>query len=220
MKVCTDACLFGAWVASELSRDNKRLDILDIGTGTGLLSLMLMQKLNAAIDAVEIDKDAAAQADENVSNSPWSGNIRIHAGRIQEFRPGYKYDVVISNPPFFENDLRSLTASKNAAKHNATLDLASLLDEYQIHMSGNGKGFILLPYNRLNDLLELLKKTDFHIQQLLKIKQTVTHSFFRLMLEIGRNDLPKIESELVIQDSYRNYTPEFTAYLKDYYLNL
>ena len=112
MKVCTDACMLGAWTAGKLGGSGIN-NILDIGCGTGLLSLMLSQKINASIDAVEIDADAAKQAGENISASPWAANIRVIHTSLQEFMPKKKYDLIICNPPFYENDLRSEHENKN-----------------------------------------------------------------------------------------------------------
>ena len=100
MKVCTDACLFGAFVANEI-QDKTINHILDIGAGTGLLSLMLAQKSNAAIDAVEIDKSTYEQAEENISQSSWKEKITVYNSGIADFYSNYKYDLIISNPPFF-----------------------------------------------------------------------------------------------------------------------
>ena len=106
MKVCTDSCLFGAWIAAKIAKrylDPKR--ILDIGTGTGLLSLLLAQKTDARIDAVEIAGEAFNQSKENFSASPWSEKITAYHADIKSWNAPSKYDLLICNPPFFENDL-------------------------------------------------------------------------------------------------------------------
>ena len=112
MKVTTDSCLFGAWMARELQQLSGIQDIWDIGTGSGLLSLMVAQKNNVVIDAIEIDPAAAAQASENSSASPWSENIRIIHEDVRTADPGKKYDVIISNPPFYERELPPATTEK------------------------------------------------------------------------------------------------------------
>ncbi|MDP4263910.1 MAG: methyltransferase, partial [Bacteroidota bacterium] len=118
MKVTTDACLFGAWAAKRIRNSGDRtLNMLDIGTGTGLLSLMIAQQCDALIDAIEIDKVAAGQAEENVTSSPWKEKIRITQGDIKYFAKSSssRYDIVICNPPFYENELVSPSHEKNIA---------------------------------------------------------------------------------------------------------
>src|SRR4051794_22993532 len=100
MKVCTDACIFGAFVARQIANRNLAVsNILDIGTGTGLLSLMLAQKMTAAIDAIEIDKAAFEQAKQNFEQSPWKSRLTIINTDARHFNPGNKFDCIISNPP-------------------------------------------------------------------------------------------------------------------------
>ena len=100
MKVCTDACLFGAWIASEIA-GNKIKSVLDIGAGTGLLSLMIAQGSDAHIDAVEIDNEAFLQAVENFKSSPWKDRLYARHCAIQVYDPGHRYDLIVSNPPFY-----------------------------------------------------------------------------------------------------------------------
>ena len=108
MKVCTDACIFGAWAAGKLKESSISVrHILDIGCGTGLLSLMLAQNTNADIDAVEINTDAASQAKENILQSPGINKIKVINASILEFVPEKNYDFIICNPPFYEDDLKS-----------------------------------------------------------------------------------------------------------------
>src|SRR5690349_10557815 len=108
MKVTTDACLFGAWVAEQMHNEKDKVQsLLDIGTGTGLLSLMIAQKNEVNIDAIEIDKASAEEANENIQNAPWKEHITIQHQDILEYHPGRLYDAIICNPPFYENEWTS-----------------------------------------------------------------------------------------------------------------
>ena len=127
MKVTTDGCLFGAWAASLIQSINPQ-QILDIGTGTGLLSLMLAQQTTATIDAVEIDEAAAVQANQNVASSKWKKQITIHQTNILNYSKNIQYDFIVTNPPFFVNDLRSNDAKRNLAMHSSHLSLIELLN--------------------------------------------------------------------------------------------
>jgi tRNA1Val (adenine37-N6)-methyltransferase len=121
MKVTTDACLFGAWVAKEVGGQKSEVEtILDIGTGTGLLSLMLAQKTNATIDSVEIDEAAAEQAQENANASLWKDRIFVMPGDAKDMAYTFckNFDIIISNPPFYENELTSSDHQKNLAHHH------------------------------------------------------------------------------------------------------
>jgi len=125
MKVCTDACLFGAYMANELQQQQVN-SILDIGSGTGVLSLMLAQKTMAAIDAVEIDEAAFTQAAANISESPFGKKITIFNADILQFHPGKKYQSIITNPPFFEGDLQSGDEKKECSQTQQYLIACSI----------------------------------------------------------------------------------------------
>src|SRR5262245_58656662 len=125
MKVTTDGCLFGAWVAaSKAGNAAAGKHVLDIGTGTGLLSLMYAQKHpHAQIDAIEIDEAAAQQAADNFAASPWQKRLQLIHSDIKDYRPSHPYDTIISNPPFYENQLSSGNAKKNMAHHSSSIGL-------------------------------------------------------------------------------------------------
>jgi tRNA1Val (adenine37-N6)-methyltransferase len=218
MKVCTDACLFGAYAA-----DNSPAavsEILDIGTGTGLLSLMLAQKTHAVIDAIEINAAAAAQARENVAISPWPDRIRIFNVPLQQFKPAKQYDLIISNPPFFENDLKSPSEKKNDAKHDSGLTLQELVHALKAHLAGHGFAAILLPFHRTIQFKNMVQDAGLFVQHVMEIKQTPHHDFFRSIVFVGRFATGYSEKEMRIHEVNREYSVDFTNLLKDFYLNL
>jgi tRNA1Val (adenine37-N6)-methyltransferase len=218
MKVCTDACQFGAVVAENYPTAG---NCLDIGTGTGLLSLMYAQKNPGCnIDAVEIDKAAAEQAEQNFAASPWAERLNIVNVDILDFDTQQKYDRIISNPPFFEDDLKSQNMAKNNAKHDTSLSLTGLLKIVKEQLSNEGIFAVLLPYRRVNDFIEEANGNDLYLIKQLLIKQTRTHDFFRGILFFSQTKSLAVKSEIIIKNYEGNYTDEFTAALKDYYLYL
>jgi tRNA1Val (adenine37-N6)-methyltransferase len=219
MKVCTDACLFGAYIAETLQSLPVN-NILDIGAGTGLLSLMLAQKTTPAIDSIEIDAAAFAQAKENIAQSVWKEKITIFNKNVLQFESGKKYDCIISNPPFFEADLKSDDEKKNFAKHDTSLTLIDLLKIIDNHLTAEGFFALLLPYHRSNYFEEAAAQLNFHLTKKLLIKQTPKHNYFRVILIFCRNKSAAKQSELIIKNENGSYSYEFTKLLKDYYLYL
>lgn len=188
MKVCTDACLFGAWVADHFKRQPHPPDsILDIGAGTGLLSLMLAQKLPfARIDAVELEEAAAEQAAENVEASPWSDRVQVLQGDIRTIHLGKQYDCIISNPPFFSNDLKSPSAERNLALHSESLSLPELFSKAFTVLTPDGKLALLLPAAREAEAISLAASHNLWPENITHVQQTPTHPNFRVILLFGR----------------------------------
>lgn len=221
MKVTTDACLFGAWAADKIESEKLKIEnVLDIGSGTGLLSLMLAQKISAHIDAVEIDELAAIEAASNFQQSAWKKNLHLHHTSIQKFQSNRKYDFIISNPPFFENDLKSNDIKKNIALHNTTLSLNELLYYIKLNLNSNGKFAVLLPYHRSDYFIKLCILENFYVAEKVLVKQTPQHSFFRAMILFSRNQSITKESEITFKKLTEGYTNEFTELLQPYYLYL
>jgi tRNA1Val (adenine37-N6)-methyltransferase len=224
MKVTTDACLFGALLADNifaLANTINTIHSLDIGTGTGLLSLMAAQKNNQInIDAIELDKSASEQATDNIDDSPWAERITVINENILSFVPGKQYDFIFSNPPFFENDLKSADKAKNNAKHATSLGLLQLLQIVESLLTTAGAFSVLLPFNRIDYFIAESKKCGLHLSKQVMVKQTDKHNFFRGILFFNRTENNPVLSEIIIKDTAHNYTPEFSAALKDYYLFL
>jgi len=220
MKVCTDACLFGAWVA-ENTNQSLLHHILDIGTGTGLLSLILAQNSSANIEAVEIERMAAEQAKENFKASKWSNQLHIHTASILEFAQKHqkKFDLIISNPPFFEQQLKSTNAQRNIAMHSAHLTLSALAICINQLLLDDGKAAILLPWNRAEEWKELAEKIGLYCIKETGVKQTTAHPYFRYKIWIKKNAGTKYFDEISIKEG-NEYSKEFSQLLAPYYLAL
>ncbi|MFZ9695033.1 MAG: tRNA1(Val) (adenine(37)-N6)-methyltransferase [Chitinophagaceae bacterium] len=225
MKVTTDACLFGAWIAEQLESSTENYtSCLDIGAGTGLLSLQLAQKLaNYSFTAVEIDEDAAAQALDNFQNSPWKNRINIVQADVREISLTNKVDVIFSNPPFYEDDLRSPNVNKNRAHHDESLLLTEVIDIINHHLQPNGRFFLLLPYKRKSEIERHLTDNELHIEKLVLVKPSPENDYFRIMIKGTHKSVntgETISQTMEVTDTEGNYTHFFTSLLKDYYLYL
>jgi tRNA1Val (adenine37-N6)-methyltransferase len=222
MKVCTDSCLFGAWVTKWLVENKEDLvNILDIGTGTGLLSMLLAQKLHCInIDAVEISRLSVQQARENFLQSPWKERLCIYESRIQDFNAEKKYDFVICNPPFYQDDLVIKNSEKNAAHHHTELTFGELITAINRLLSNTGNFGVLLPYHRTAAFEKLANESGFFLYKKTLLKQTDQHHYFRSMNLFLKEKSICEQEEITIKDAYNYYTSQFIHLLKDYYLYL
>lgn len=219
MKVCTDSCLFGAWVADKIERKIiAPKNILDIGTGTGLLSLMIAQKSLAEVDAVEIDENSFIQAKDNFAKSQWNQRLHAFNSDIKDWTYPKKYDLIICNPPFFENDLRSFDQKKNIAKHHDALTLNDLIRVIKFNLADNGNFAMLLPFHRIQFFKNLALENNFYLNEEFLVKQTPRHSWFRGILLFKNQPTSFSSKGLIIKNNEGNYTEEFNVLLKDYYL--
>jgi tRNA1Val (adenine37-N6)-methyltransferase len=218
MKVTTDACMFGAWCASEIEDEKIAKDnLLDIGTGTGLLSLMIAQKNKLKIDAVEIDNTAAEQAIENISNASFT-NIKVHHSDIISFqKTGYHY--IISNPPFYEDELSSPSPARSAAHHGTALLWNELFNIISNKLLPNGKFFLLLPYKRNSTIDTLLQAHDLYLEKRITVGHSADHPPSRILIKGSKQKAPLIEEAWQIKDG-EGYSKTFISLLKDYYLYL
>jgi tRNA1Val (adenine37-N6)-methyltransferase len=216
MKVCTDACLFGAWAAKNFEKDQPH-KILDIGTGTGLLPLMLAQKLSGAIETIEMEKGAYLQASDNISKSKWKERINLIHADVRQYNFRHPFDLIISNPPFYENDLRTAKPVSNMARHNETLTLEALLLIAALHLSVDGSFAVMVPYYRAAYFISTADDFNLFPFNIAHVKQSTNHSYFRSMIVFKKYPSLNInEKELSIKDG-NNYTTDFMELLKDYY---
>jgi len=174
------------------------------------------------IEAIEIDKDAAEQAKNNIASSTWREQINIVQADVKAFSFEKEFDLIISNPPFYENEIRSATDSKNVAHHSENLTVNELLGIIKNNLSKTGSFFLLLPYKRNEEVRKLFKDHELNISKILFVRQSVKHDYFRIFIKGNLNgEEQETEfNELSIWDEQKHYTNEFVNLLKDYYLYL
>jgi tRNA1Val (adenine37-N6)-methyltransferase len=217
MKVTTDACILGAYTDVQ---NIKR--ILDIGTGTGLLALMLAQRSEAQIEGVEIDEVSYNQAVENVEHSIFKDKIKLYHSDIQSFIPplGDKggFDLVVSNPPFFQNHLKAESPNRNNALHTDTLSFEDLLNSVIRLLSSTGTFVVLLPPYESIVLEQMANQLGLFANKKLHIHHREGSKILRIITTFGfiKNET-QIE-QLFIKNSDESYTADFQQLLKDYYL--
>jgi tRNA1Val (adenine37-N6)-methyltransferase len=221
MKVTSDSCVFGGWVAERLQsmpQPSKR--ILDIGAGTGLLSLMIAQAVDkATIDAIEIDPDAANQARENIERSPWKDSIRIQQGDVLEFSMEIKYDVIVTNPPFYEDELTGPDKKKNQAHHDESLPLSNLFDRLGKLLQPTGRFYLLLPSKGFSQRLNRLHESGLNEYGQVNFHHSEKHPTSRIFLEGGLESGIELNREtILLQDATGGYTDRVRMMLQQYYL--
>lgn len=218
MKVGTDGVLLGAWVPNE-NPDS----ILDIGTGTGLIALMLAQRFDAGqVDALEIDEEAYEQAVDNFENSDWADRLFCYHASLAEFAAEMDetYDLIVSNPPFYTEDCSSGDEKRDLARRNESLPFEDLIDYSVQLMNETGKLALIIPYKEENRLLKLAADYGLFPQKITRVKGTPHAEIKRsLLLFSFEESTPQID-ELTIEIARHQYTPEFTELVKDFYLKL
>jgi tRNA1Val (adenine37-N6)-methyltransferase len=222
LKVSTDSCIFGAWVAGQIALAERHVaNCLDIGAGSGLLMLMMAQQFPGLIHGVEIDPGSYEQATENIAASAWFNRLQLYHNDVKLFAAPNRYDCIISNPPFFENELKSANNRYNFAKHEAGLTLQDLLEVAERNLTVKGQFALLLPFHRVEWFEKLAASHELFVKNKLLIRQTLRHPYFRAALILHRNNngLQQTE-ELTIRLRADLYSPGFTALLKPYYLHL
>ena len=219
MKVCTDACILGAWFAEKAPAWSR---VLDIGSGTGLLMLMLAQKHKGEISGIELDLEAFRQLQDNIGQSPWARMLRVFPGDARSFSFQGKFDFIITNPPFYEGDLPAASEAANLARHSKELTLSELLEIIDSNLSPEGVFGVLLPYHRSAWFEEQARSVHgFSLREKLLVRQTPRHDFFRSVLCFSRRREGFVPTtELTIQDNKGAYTEDFTELMQDYYLYL
>jgi len=216
MKVGTDSILLGSWV--DLDIENT---ILDIGTGTGLLALMLAQRSDALqIDAVELDEHAYVEAVTNFENSTWSDRLFCYHASIQEFSVEIddKYDLIVANPPYF--DPSNIVSSRSIARQTHTLSHLALLKSTKLLLAPHGNAAFIIPFEMEDIFVKLAQNLGFFIQRITRVKDTENAGFKRSLLLFAFEAVKPITSELILKNKDESYSKQFIELTKDFYLGL
>lgn len=218
MKVGIDGVLLGAW--TDVSNAES---ILDVGTGSGLIALMLAQRSEATVTAIDIDADAVIQANENIENSVWKSKISATQITIQELAESTdtKFDLIVSNPPFFVNSLKAPEEKRNTARHTDTLTHEELIDNALKLISKKGRISIILPVEEGTKCIEYAFSRKLFCKRVVKVQPRPEKPTHRLLIELTPVECETQSSELCIENGERHsYTEEFSTLLRSYYLKL
>ncbi len=220
MKVGTDGVLLGAWAPIE----NNPFSILDIGTGTGIIALMLSQRSNAQqIDALEIDEEAYEQATDNFENSPWNDRLFcFHAG-LDEFveEPEDEYDLIASNPPFHQEDYKSDDKQRDLARFQDAMPFEDLIEAADLLLSENGILAVIIPFKEEEKFRNIAYEYELYPVKITRVKGTPTTEIKRSLLAFSRNQTTDFPiDELIIETARHQYTPDYIELTKAFYLKM
>lgn len=216
MKVGTDGVLLGAWTDVSHARN-----VLDIGTGTGLIALMLAQRCkDASITAIDIENDAISQATDNVQASPWSRRITPLLQDVRTYRPEVLFDTIVSNPPYFIHSLKGPDEQRNTARHTDTLDAESLLAKVSELLSEEGLFSIILPAEQADGLMRMALQVGLHPSRRTDVVTRPGLPPKRVLMEFRKVETPLASNVLVVELERHVYSEEYMALTKDFYLKM
>ena len=219
MKIGTDGVLLGAWTPLI----NNPYNILDIGTGTGVIALMLAQRSHAEqIDAIEIDDDAYEQSTENFENSPWNDRLYCYHAGLDEFvdEMEEEYDLIVSNPPFYTDEYKSDNSQRDLARFADAMPFEELAEAASVLLSDNGVFAVIIPFKEEAHFIGLAKENALYPLKITRVKGTPTTEIKRSLIAFSRIQQEPIVDELVIETARHQYTPEYIELTKDFYLKL
>lgn len=227
MKVGTDGVVLGAWSPV----NHNPYSILDVGTGTGLIALMLAQRSHAEqVDALEIDDEAYEEATDNFENSPWNDRLFCYHAALDEFieepededsEPAQLYDLIVSNPPFYCEDYKTELEQRDLARFNDAMPFNELIEAVDLLLSEKGVFTVIIPYKEEINFIAMAKECGLFPFKITRVKGTPTSYIKRSLLAFSREELSNISiDELVIETARHQYTDDYIALTKDFYLKM
>ena len=215
MKINTDGVLLGA-----LAKSKDPSSILDIGTGTGVVALMLAQRFpNAQVEAIEIDNKSALTAQNNFNTSQFTKRLKCYQQSFQDFSKQYpdkKYDLIVSNPPFFTNSLKNYNEQKQLARHASNDLFKELISFTRQHLTPKGSCYFILPLEAALQIVEYAFESKMKLQSVISIKSSATKAAHRQIINIGFGNIEKNEEEFIIYQSEKVYSGQYQNVLKDF----
>lgn len=224
MKVGTDAVLLGAWCSLE----NCPESILDVGAGTGIISLMMAQRIDAmTIDAVEIDEKAYEQCVENFELSDWADRLFCYNASFEEFAEELfeeeeeeTYDLIISNPPFYADAFETNNESRNKARFTSSLTFQNLIVGASKILSKTGEFSVIIPFKEEQEFVAIANQNSLFLNKVCRVKGTATSEIKRSLLTFSFQEKTIEEEELIIEISRHQYTEKYINLTKDFYLKM
>ena len=222
MKIGTDGVLLGAWCSVDFYPDS----ILDIGSGTGLISLMLAQRSDAmTIDAVELDENAYEQSVENFELSDWGDRLYCYHASFSEFVEELQeeqetYDLIISNPPFYVNAFETEDESRNKARYTTSLSFKELIIGASVLLSDRGKFAVVIPFSEEDSFIKLATVNKLFVNRICRVRGSLSTEIKRSLLEFSCKQTKVKEDELTIEKSRNDYTVEYINLTKEFYLKM
>ena len=219
MKVGTDGVLLGAWASLENNPDS----ILDIGAGTGLIALMLAQRSSATtIDAIEIEEAAYEQCVNNFEASDWGDRLFCYHAGLDEFvdEMDEAYDLIVSNPPFYTEDVSSGNISRDTARQNSSLPFDELLEGVSRLLSNEGCFATIIPFKEEKDFLGLAAKLGLFLKRITRVRGNPSSEIKRSLLELSLHKIEPVVSELIIETERHQYTQDYIRLTQDFYLKM
>ncbi|MEO1052816.1 MAG: methyltransferase [Bacteroidota bacterium] len=219
-KVGTDGILLGAW-ADTLRASN----VLDVGTGTGLIASMIAQKTpeTTTITGIDPNESAFLLASENIANSPWKNRLRILHTTLSDFTINYtsKFDLIVSNPPYFNAGILPEKQESKQSRHTISLSHEGLIKDSKSILSENGSLSLILPYAEGQEFIRMALKQNLHLHRLTEVRSRPQTSVERLLMSFSTHAWPLVQNELVIYDQESgSYSDEYVELTKDFYLNM
>jgi tRNA1Val (adenine37-N6)-methyltransferase len=220
MKIGTDGVLLGAWTPI----DNTPKSILDIGTGTGIIALMLAQRTSAEqIDALEITENAFEQATDNFENSPWSDRLYCYHAGLDEFieEPEDEYDLIVCNPPFYSEDFKTNSKDRDIARFQDAMPFDELVEAADLLLSENGIFSVIIPFKEEGSFINLCAEYELFPIKATRVRGNYNTKIIRSLLAFKRFELSILEAEeLVIEINRHEYTNDYIELTKDFYLKM
>lgn len=219
MKIGTDSVLLGAWTTLK----NNPFSVLDIGAGTGVLSLMVAQRSRAQnIEAIEIDADAYEQCSENFENSSWSDRLFCYHASLLEFVEEVEdeFDLIVCNPPFYSEDYKTNNKARDLARFSDAMPFEHLIYAVANLLSVNGIFSVIIPFKEAENIVDLSSKIGLFLNRSLHIKGNPESDIKRSLLEFSFKENETETSELIIENSRHQYTEDYINLTKDFYLKM
>ena len=217
MKVGTDGVLLGAWVTPSSPPKH----ILDIGTGTGLIAIIMAQRFEGAnIIGIDIDSESVQEATLNMTNCQWYKRLSCCESSLQNANFNHSFDLIVCNPPYFKNTTTSIDERRATARHTSSLSLNDIFEKMEVLLSPKGELMIVYPSENIQEIKADLKSFGLYMNEICWVKGNEKSNVKRVLLKISKQKKTLIENQLTIEKERHQYTDEYVDLCKDFYLNL